>query len=191
MAQQIKNLPVMQETQEMWVQSLGWEGFPGGGNATHSSILVWEIPWTEERGGLQSEESQRVQHGRMERSPETEFRDTPTLKSDRRGQVNKIDQGVTMRQKKTWNVCPGSHRGSEWYNGSSAAAWSKKTKTEMGRGRWIQHYWRWSLRTWNSFSGSVRVKPWQEWVQNKRKKRNQGQQSFQGGSLPRETWETS
>jgi len=62
MAQQIKNLPAMQETQEMWVQSLGWEGVPGGGNATHSSILAWEIPWTEEPGGLQSKESQRVQH---------------------------------------------------------------------------------------------------------------------------------
>ena len=62
MAQQIKNLLAMQETQEMWVQSLGWEGVPGGGNATHSSILAWEIPWTEEPGGLQSKESQRVQH---------------------------------------------------------------------------------------------------------------------------------
>ena len=36
--------------------------FPGGGNATHSSILAWEIPWTEEPGGLQSMGSQRVGH---------------------------------------------------------------------------------------------------------------------------------
>ena len=41
----------------------GSGGSPGGGNATHSSILAWRIPWTEEPGGLQSMESQRVGHG--------------------------------------------------------------------------------------------------------------------------------
>ena len=51
MAQQVKNLPAMQE---MRVQSPGQEDSPGGGNATHSSILAWKIPWTEEAGGLQS-----------------------------------------------------------------------------------------------------------------------------------------
>ena len=45
MAQTVKNLPVMQET---WVQSLGWEDPLKKGVATHSSILAWEIPWTEE-----------------------------------------------------------------------------------------------------------------------------------------------
>ena len=40
--------------QEMWVQSLGWEDFLKKEMATHSSILAWEIPWTEEPGGLQS-----------------------------------------------------------------------------------------------------------------------------------------
>ena len=49
MAQMIKNLPVMQETQ---VQSLGLEDPLEKGMATHSSILAWEIPWTEEPGGL-------------------------------------------------------------------------------------------------------------------------------------------
>ena len=44
----LKNFPAMQETR---VQSLGWEE---KGMATHSSILVWRIPWTEEPGGLQS-----------------------------------------------------------------------------------------------------------------------------------------
>ena len=44
----IKNLPVMQET---WVRSLGWEDPLEKGMATHSSILVWEIPWIEEPGG--------------------------------------------------------------------------------------------------------------------------------------------
>ena len=52
MAQQGKYLPVMQETQEMWVRSLGWEDPLEKEMVTHSSILPWEIPWTEEPGGL-------------------------------------------------------------------------------------------------------------------------------------------
>ena len=58
-AQLVKNLPVMQET---WVQSLGWEDPLENGMATHSSILAWRIPWTEEPGGLQSMESQTAGH---------------------------------------------------------------------------------------------------------------------------------
>ena len=50
MAQWVKNLPAMLETQEMWVQSLGWEDPLEEGVATHSSILGWRIPWTEEPG---------------------------------------------------------------------------------------------------------------------------------------------
>ena len=50
-AQRVKNLPTMQET---WVQSPGWEDPLEGGKATHSSILAWKIPSTEELGGLQS-----------------------------------------------------------------------------------------------------------------------------------------
>ena len=46
--------------QEMWVQSLGWEDLLEKKMATHSSILAWEIPWTEEPGGLQSLGLQRV-----------------------------------------------------------------------------------------------------------------------------------
>ena len=53
------NLPAMQET---WVRSLGWEDPLEEGMATQSSILAWRIPWTEEPGGLQSIESQRVEH---------------------------------------------------------------------------------------------------------------------------------
>ena len=55
-AQMVKNLPTMQET---WVQSLHGEDPLENGLATHSSTLVWRIPWTEEPGGLQSMESQR------------------------------------------------------------------------------------------------------------------------------------
>ena len=53
----VKNLPAMQETQ---VRSLGQEDSLEEGMATHPSILVWEIPGTEEPGGLQSMASQRV-----------------------------------------------------------------------------------------------------------------------------------
>ena len=56
----VKNLPAMQEAQEMWVQSLGREDPLEKEMATHSSILAWRIPWTEEPGGLQSMGSQRV-----------------------------------------------------------------------------------------------------------------------------------
>ena len=42
----------MQETQEMWVRPLGWEDPLEEGMATHSSILAWRIPWTEDPGGL-------------------------------------------------------------------------------------------------------------------------------------------
>ena len=55
-AQTVENLPAMQET---GVRSLDWEDLQKG-MATHSSILVWRIPWTEERGGLQSKGFQRV-----------------------------------------------------------------------------------------------------------------------------------
>ena len=58
-AQRVKNLPAVQET---WVQSLGPEDPLEKERATHSSILAWEIPWTEEPGGLQLMGSQRVEH---------------------------------------------------------------------------------------------------------------------------------
>ena len=55
----VKNLPAKQET---WVGSLGQEDPLEKGKATHSSILAWRIPWTEEPGGLQSMGSQRAEH---------------------------------------------------------------------------------------------------------------------------------
>ena len=58
-AQRIKRLPAMQETQ---ARSLGWEDPLEKETATHSSTLAWRIPWTEEPGGLQSTGSQRVGH---------------------------------------------------------------------------------------------------------------------------------
>ena len=58
-AQSVKRLPMMQET---WVQSLGQEDLLEKEMATHSSILAWKIPWTEEPDRLQSMGSQRVGH---------------------------------------------------------------------------------------------------------------------------------
>jgi len=55
----VKNLPILQKTQ---IRSLGQEDPPEKGMATHSSILAWRIPWTEEPGGLQSMGLQRVPH---------------------------------------------------------------------------------------------------------------------------------
>ena len=56
----VNNLPAVQETPQMQVQSLGWEDPLEKEVATHSSILAWNIPWTEEPGGLQSMGLQRV-----------------------------------------------------------------------------------------------------------------------------------
>ena len=58
----VKKPPAMQETQETWVQSLGWEDPLEEDIATHSSIVAWRFPWTEESGRLQSMGSQRIRH---------------------------------------------------------------------------------------------------------------------------------
>ena len=59
MAQVVKNLSAMQET---WVRSMDGDDSVEKEMATHSTILAWRIPWTEEPGGLQSMGSQRVRH---------------------------------------------------------------------------------------------------------------------------------
>ena len=59
----VKNPPAMQETQGMQVQSLGQEDPLEEEMATHSSILVWDIPWTGEPGRLQSMGFHKVRHG--------------------------------------------------------------------------------------------------------------------------------
>ena len=58
-AQMVKNPPAVQET---WVQSLGWEDPLEKKMATHSGILAWKIPWTQEPGRIQSMGLQRVGH---------------------------------------------------------------------------------------------------------------------------------
>ena len=59
----VRNPPANVQTKESRVQSLDWEDRLEYEMATHSSILAWEIPWTEEPGGLQSMGSQRVRYG--------------------------------------------------------------------------------------------------------------------------------
>ena len=61
-AQQVKNLPAMQETQETWFRSLGWEDSLMVGLATHCSIFAWRISWTDESARLQSLGLQKVGH---------------------------------------------------------------------------------------------------------------------------------
>ena len=60
MAQTVKRLPTMLTMWETWVQSLGREDLLEKEMATHSSILAWKIPWTEEPGRLQSMGSQEL-----------------------------------------------------------------------------------------------------------------------------------
>ena len=66
----VKNLPAMQEMQ---VRSLGWEDPPEKEMATHSSILAWRIPWTEEPVRWQSMRSQRVGHNLANNNNKTQF----------------------------------------------------------------------------------------------------------------------
>ena len=61
----VKNLSrIHLSMQEMWVRSLSWEDPLREEMATHSSILAWKVPWTKKPGGLQSMESQNVEHMR-------------------------------------------------------------------------------------------------------------------------------
>ena len=70
----VKNPPVMQETEEMWVPSLHQEDPLKKEMTTHSGILAWKIPWAEEPGELQSMGSQRVGHsGEIEHTHTQDF----------------------------------------------------------------------------------------------------------------------
>ena len=77
MAQMVKNLPEMWDTR---VQSPGQEDPLEKGTATHSSILAWRIPWTEEPGGLQSVGSQRIGQNVAFICVPTNFKSLITLK---------------------------------------------------------------------------------------------------------------
>ena len=72
-AQMVKNHSTMRET---WIQSLGWEDPLEKGRATHSSIVAWRIPWTEDPGRLQSMGMQRVRHNWVTKPSPAQHKDT-------------------------------------------------------------------------------------------------------------------
>ena len=74
-----KILSSIQEPQETWVQSLGWEDPLRKEMATQSSILAWRIPWTQEPVGLQSMGSKRVRHNLVTKQTRHEHMLTETL----------------------------------------------------------------------------------------------------------------
>ena len=59
--------------QEMQIQSLGWDDALEKEMATHSNILAWEVPWTEEPGRLQSTGSQRIRHDGVTKQQQQNF----------------------------------------------------------------------------------------------------------------------
>ena len=107
MAQMVKNLPAMQETQ---VQPLGWEDPLEKGLGTHSSILAWRIPWTEEPDEQQSMGLQRVRHDWVTNTHTHTHTWRPTTPS--RTNTNKR--------------CPFHHRGLECKNRKSRDTWSDR-----------------------------------------------------------------
>ena len=72
----------MRETQETQIQSLGQEDHLEEKMATHSNILAWKIPWTEETCGLQSMGSQRVGHNRASEHTQTHLGCTPPVSKE-------------------------------------------------------------------------------------------------------------
>ena len=88
MAQWVKNLPAVQESQ---VRSLGQEDPLQKGMATHSSNLAWRIPWTEEPGGRQSMGSQRVGHDKVTHTTSFPYFLPVNSKSGEQFQLEMID----------------------------------------------------------------------------------------------------
>ena len=80
MAQTVKRLPTMRETQ---VRSLGWEVPLEKEIATHSSILAWKSSWTEEPAGLQSMGSQRVRHDGTTKQQQPQYKMLDAVTKDK------------------------------------------------------------------------------------------------------------
>ena len=124
-AQMVKNLPAMWETQ---VWSLGWKDYLEKGMATHLSILAWRIPWTEEPGGLQSTESQRVGHNWATNTNTWENKDNFSQKAN----TTHLDSAAFTVLKRLWTHLSYSSRRMEmlleWIVGSI----SKKSRIWCG-----------------------------------------------------------
>ena len=119
--------------QEIQVPSLGQEESLEKGKATHSSILAWEIPWTEEPGGLQSLGSQRVEHDRAWRTHTrththtketkmTDLKSTETQKSHNGPCAVMQGQGLSGAQPAALSPVPTAARGMEKHCTSPAAS---------------------------------------------------------------------
>ena len=111
-AQTLNNMPAMQETQ---VQSLGWEDLLKKETASHSSILAWRIPWTEEPGRPQSMESQRVGHDWTTNTSGSVVKNLPANTGDSSsipGLLRSLDKELTIHSsippwEITWTEDPG------------------------------------------------------------------------------------
>ena len=112
----------MQETQEMWVRSLGQEDPLEKGMATHSHSIAWRIPWKEEPGGLQSIRSQRVVH------------DWSNIAHMHKSRIYVYNQFLpsTTKVLKYQVICNGKDSGKDWRQ------WEKQT-TEDEMVGW--HHW--------------------------------------------------
>ena len=96
----------MQEKQETGVRALGWEDPLEEEAATHSSILAWKIPWTEEPGGLQSMGSQRVEHDLVTKQQQQQDEGVVSRKIQHLGQSSRTGWGAPAR--KETSGCLGS-----------------------------------------------------------------------------------
>ena len=127
--QMVKKLPAMWET---WVWSLGQEDPPEKGMATHSSILAWEIPWTEQPGGLPSTGSQRVRHDWA--TDTVTFTVTPYPSSPK--QVSLLQSP----SRHTWEDLPPKSKGTCWHlaNRLSLACSGPRHQLLAGKGITLQ-----------------------------------------------------
>ena len=128
MAQWVKNLPAMQET---WVQALGQEDPLGEEMVTHSNILAWEIPWTEEPGGLESMGSHRDRtqlnnqaHKGQRRQPAEDLFQNPS-------RYNHILEGIRCSAKHpvSWQENPPSPGTSGTSLSSLGSTWIPRQRT--------------------------------------------------------------
>ena len=90
----IKNSPVIQET---WVRSLGQEDPLEKETATHSSILAWEISWTEEPGRLQSMGLQRIRHNLVTKQQQQELKNNQPMMNNTINAIKNILEGINKR----------------------------------------------------------------------------------------------
>ena len=155
-AQMVKHLPKMQET---WVQSLGQKDLLGKKIATHSSILAWKFPWTEEPGRLQSTGSQRAGHNRATEHTHTQEMDNLiSWKRDWISWVLIAFKYLELYLEKNREVCLKAHCGfihfteSFWLFHRQKCCWSELNKTDSlghktvlnsGLYRQEAHWWHW------------------------------------------------